>query len=291
MDGKAFGAHPYFGQQAALASMHGKEMAIAPPFAQFLNVTLCVPKDVDTDSFGTFSGDIPRTGTAAETVRKKARYGMALEGLPYGLASEGSFGPHRWFPIVAEHHELLIWIDDQLGFELVEQILSTDTNYDSMITSRFGGMDDFLSRVRFPSHALIVRPVAPKADSCPVWKGLRDRKQLEEAIRHASMLSQDGNALVQTDMRAHHNPARMKVIRQLAEKLAFRLQCRCQQCGSPGWGVVERLPGLPCSECGTPTDLIVAEIEGCVRCDYQEHRRPRDVHAHAPASRCPRCNP
>jgi len=48
---------------------------------------------VDTDQFGTFTGEVARTGAPADAARAKARLAMSVTGLPYGLASEASYGP------------------------------------------------------------------------------------------------------------------------------------------------------------------------------------------------------
>ena len=45
---------------------------------------------VDTDIFGTFTGEIERVGTPLETAIKKARLGIENTGNPYAIASEGS---------------------------------------------------------------------------------------------------------------------------------------------------------------------------------------------------------
>jgi hypothetical protein len=283
--------HPYYREAVALATMHGKERALALPFHRHLKVKLHIPQELNTDLLGTFSGERPRQGTPLETARKKARQGMQALGLPYGLASEGSFGPHRWIPLVAEHHELLIWIDDRRSFEVVEQQWSAKTNFESTVVREMEQLDAFLKRVGFPSHALLVRPHVAKRNPPPLWKGLCHFVSLEKAIREAADLSEDGAVQVETDMRAHMNPTRMQVLRQLGEEMAHRLHRRCPQCGTPGWGVVERIPGLPCSVCKTATQRIAVELEGCPICDYRERRGRRDGLLAASPAECPRCNP
>jgi hypothetical protein len=43
---------------------------------------------------------------------------------------------------------------------------------------------------------------------------------LEDSFLKFCRLSEDGNALVETDMRAHMNPTRMEVIKELADSFA-----------------------------------------------------------------------
>jgi len=62
----------YFsGKQAVLATMHGKERVIAP-LLEKTGLQLCVSGRVDTDLFGTFSGEIERPASQLETLRLKA---------------------------------------------------------------------------------------------------------------------------------------------------------------------------------------------------------------------------
>ncbi len=47
-----------------------------------------------------------------ETAVAKARLGMRQLGLPHGIASEGSFGPHPLVPFLAASTELIVLVDD-----------------------------------------------------------------------------------------------------------------------------------------------------------------------------------
>ena len=57
---------PYGGQRICLATHHGKERALAFPFAMGLGAKLEVC-DCDTDSLGTFSGEVQRLDDALST--------------------------------------------------------------------------------------------------------------------------------------------------------------------------------------------------------------------------------
>lgn len=74
--------------RAALGTMHGKEAALAPPLS-VLGITLIRP-EIDTDRFGTFTAEMPRSGTMADAARAKAKAAIAATGLSVGLASEGA---------------------------------------------------------------------------------------------------------------------------------------------------------------------------------------------------------
>jgi hypothetical protein len=270
--------HPYAGRRVALATQHGKERALAPPLARRLGLTVDAVA-IDTDAFGTFTGTVARAGTAAEAALAKARAGMAASGLPLGLASEGSFGPHPWLPFGAGGVETLAFVDPQRGLELTLSWVSRRTNFAHLDIADGGDIAPFLARIGFPAHALVVK----SADGAVLATGVQDMGAL-------SGLAWPGNRL-ETDMRAHMNPTRMAAIRALAGRLAARLAMLCPACGCPGFGQVDVLRGLPCSSCSQPTQGVMAIIDGCNACGHRETRpRPDGVNAASPAA-CDWCNP
>ena len=64
-----FLASRYQGAVAALATRHGKEAAVAPAMAEALGLEIMVPAELDTDSLGTFTGELPRPASMRETAR------------------------------------------------------------------------------------------------------------------------------------------------------------------------------------------------------------------------------
>lgn len=277
---------------------------MALPFNAGLGLKLSFAEEVDTDLLGTFTGEVERRGTPRETVSAKARLGMEALGLPLGLASEGSFGPHPLLLFVPGTEELMVFIDDELGIEVCERLVSTETNYASVSAASIDNLQGFLGRVKFPSHALIVRANQPQSvvsvgsgaalnetGAGKIFKGLRSLDQLEQAIKLCRTESGDGLALVQTDMRAHMNPTRMRLIRKLAIKLTRRLQKPCELCQCPGWGLTGVEPGLPCGLCGFPSDAARFEIYSCPRCEHKAKLPRQDGLTHVDPGACQRCNP
>ncbi len=273
---------------AALGTMHGKEAALAPPLAR-LGVALLVPEGLDTDRFGTFTGDVGRPGTMEETARAKAHAAIAATGLAHGLASEGAYGPHPTLPFAAAGLEILLWRDEARGFEVVERLMDDSPVYDHSAAATADELAAFLARVRFPETALVVAPLSDRT-SAP-FKGVRDADTLQDCLRDAARRSECGRAFVQTDMRAHMNPRRMATIGRLAERLAGRLATACGSCGAPGWGLLRTETGLPCSWCGGPTILVSHEVHGCAACGAEARRSRPDKLAEADPGCCPRCNP
>jgi len=284
-------AGPYRGRTAALATQHGKERVVARPLRAALGLSVTVPAEINTDLLGTFTGDVRRTGTPREVAIRKARLGMSASGLRLGLASEGSFGPHPLIPFLsASDYELLVFVDDEIGFTVVEGILTEVTNFGQAEARTIDDLADFLPLARFPSHALTTRPnEGLKPDL--LFKGLADHAALAHAVQCCAAASADGLAHVETDMRAHVNPTRQTAIRQVAFRLARRLAALCPSCGTPGWGGTGVERGLPCKACGSPTELIRHEIFGCARCEHQVLKPRGDGVHYAEENFCPCCNP
>jgi len=277
----------YRGTRIAVGTRHGKERQFAPAFRSVLGAQLLTPPDLDTDRFGTFTGETPRSGAAADAARGKARLAMDCTGLPYGLASEASYGvlPGGWFG----HEELVVFCDDGLGIEVL-------TGHRSATVP---GPGHRVSDPRelpgacvagLPMQALTVRPagVDPAGGGVESVKGITDTDTLTSAVAAAVASSPDGLAVVEPDLRAHHNPSRRRVLRRLAVGLARRLATGCPACGTPGFGRVDARPGLPCRLCQRPTALPSSEIHACVSCS---HQLIRAVSGDADPAVCPSCNP
>ncbi len=282
--------HPYQGRQLALATKHQKQRVLGPPLRVTVGLELCVPVDLDTDLLGTFSGEVDRQGPPRAVALRKARLGMTATGLPLGLASEGSFGPHPQLVVVPADQELLAFVDDELGFEIVEQMVSTETNFAYHAARKVEDLKDFLTQARFPSHGLVVRPNSGLQPG-HLFKGITQFDRLKHAVEDCAAASADGLAHVETDMRAHMNPTRRRVLHELATALGRRLATLCPKCRTPGWGLVELVRGLPCEWCGGETDLVRAEVHGCPRCAYRASHPRSDGLRVASPDNCPWCNP
>ncbi len=269
----------YRGRQAVLATKHHKEEAIRGPF-KTVGIDVVVPEGLDTDALGTFSGEIEREGTLGEVVARKARLGMAAAGSALGIASEGSFRPHAELDFQVGSHELLCLVDDENDVVLIEDLFTFDTNFGNAKVSRFGDLEEFLERARFPSHALIAAPndrikighdnrVRLVLDDVPeqqLFKGIAVADELAEVVARCAAMSADGLVHIETDMRAHLNPTRMRNIGRLAFRMAHRLLQTCPDCGAPGWGNVETRRGMGCSSCGDWNPEAVEAREGCQHC-------------------------
>lgn len=246
---------------------------------------------IDTDKLGTFTGEISRIGTMREVAIAKARLGIGATGIPIGIASEGSYGPHPSIPFISCGIELMLLVDTERDIIVTEQLVDLAPIYDHIITADIAGLTEFLKRIHFPDHAVIARSNIPKHATTLIHKGLRTSEALATAIADCFASSSDRRALVQTDMRAHMNSTRMAVLGRLAVMLTDRLATLCPACGSPGYGQIHVETGLPCEWCGSPTAMVRHQNFGCVVCDHLEKRPRSDGLTRADPGHCLECNP
>jgi hypothetical protein len=269
---------------------HNKCIALAQPFFDTLGANI-IEYPLDTDAMGTFSGEVDRNGTSLECARNKCL--RALEKIvdtEYCIASEGSFGPHPFIPFLPCDHEILYFIDVKNDFHLYMTHLSTKTNYQMKSISSFQELESFAELAKFPTHALILRP-EDRSTKSPIYKGIDNKDLLQESFSQSLKHSSNKRVWVETDMRAHLNPSRMLVIKELATMFAQRLLTLCPLCNTPGWGKVRIESGLECSVCSLRTELIKHEIFGCTKCDYEEIMWRSDGIKKAGPENCEYCNP
>jgi len=277
----------YSGQKIALLTQHGKEQVIAPVLDPVLGCRVLRVANYDTDLMGTFTREIPRVGMQIEAARKKARMGMNLSGLPLGLASEGSFGPDPFVGAFPWNLELLIFIDDLRNLEILG-VSQNKGNFFHLLASEWTAVETFARGAGFPNQHLVMRPEGE--NDSRIRKGITTWTDLENAFKWALEESENGQVFLETDARAHANPVRMENIRLASEDLLRKIRSICPVCGTPGFWVIERIPGLPCGNCGGNTQEILAEVHGCLKCDHRvKHERTDQKHANP--AHCNYCNP
>lgn len=278
--------HPLRGRCVAIATMHGKERAIAPPLATRLGAIAVVPAGFDTDAFGTFTGEIARRGSPRDAARAKAAAAMAATGLDAAIASEGTFGPHPAAPLLPLAAEFLLLVDARSGLEVEAEDVGTETNWAGTVVRDLAEAEAFGARIGFPDHQLVLRVAGEPAAT---RRGIASRDELAAAL--AESLRHGGRVEASADMRADRNPTRMRAIARAAERLAARAATACPDCGWFGFGQVRAERGLPCALCGEPTDLLLAFVDGCARCPATLLRPRPDGAATADPGSCPQCNP
>lgn len=272
--------------QIALATKHGKLAQLAPAFERIPEFEL-VLAEIDTDEFGTFSGEIPRTLTPKDAAIAKARAGALAAGWDFGLASEGSIGRHPQFPWVNADQEVLALVCLSKDFAVVETFVSTEIFAKAESISapeQFAGIGE---RFDLPQHAVIVSWQV--GGQTQVRKGITRAVELEDLLE--GLLAQGASAIkVETDLRAMHSPSRQRNIVRCAEKLVARIASRCPLCHEIGWGRIGFEYGLPCSDCFEIVEAVAhSERFGCVACDH--HETVSLGLATIDAARCNFCNP
>jgi hypothetical protein len=274
---------------AVLGTMHGKERVIAPRLKSALGLEVIVPDHFDTDRFGTFTRDVKRWGTQIEAARQKALQAMERSGQAIGIASEGSFYPYPNFPIVTCNREIVLLFDTVNHLEIVGQAISTDTNHAHQTVTTIEAALSFAETIGFPEHGLVVMFDRDSSERETIFKGINDEQVLIKIIE--KVLDKNGRAHIETDMRAMHNPTRMKAIEQATDNLVHKLNQLCPHCSWPGFDVIERRSGLPCRLCHFPTPLIQMEIYGCNQCAYREEKPFPNGEERADPMYCEYCNP
>jgi hypothetical protein len=274
---------PYSGRTITFATMHGKEQLASEPFHTTLGANVIAPLGLDTDQWGTFAGDVPRTMQPHDAARTKVRQGMQLAGTTLGLASEGSF--RTTFGAIVENMELLLFVDDDLGMELVEGTITTSPILGGRRIHSADEALDYARAVGFPGQGVIVQSTVD--NQLAAHKNLSDFQHLEETV--TALLGAQASVLMLPDYRAHRSPTRAQTIRQLCTQMARRLATECPECRAPGFGHVDVEHGVPCESCHTPTRLIAADIHGCAACTKRA-RIPRGQ-GRADPQWCDLCNP
>jgi len=274
-------------RKLVIATMHGKEKVIAPLLERALGVTCIVPDMLNTDLLGTFTGEREREDDPLTTVRKKCLQAMELTGCDLGIANEGSFGPHPSLYFIGADDELVLFIDKKNNLEIIARELSTETNFSYKEISNEKELLDFANQVLFPSHGLILRK--SRQEPIDIVKGITDNSTLLNVYR--AMASKYTVVCAETDMRAHFNPTRMKVIETAAQKLIEKIQSTCPQCEIPGFSITDAKTGLRCDVCGSPTRSVLAYIYQCTHCGFSKEKiYPHNKQTEDPMY-CDRCNP
>jgi len=258
-----------------IATKHHKESVIAPLFwKEFRNY--CFTSDAfDTDSLGTFSGEIDRKEDALTTLREKCIIANKATNCDLVIASEGA------------NEELIMLKDFKNKIEIVAKEISMETNFNGKLITNEADLLEFAEKVNFPSHAIILKP--EETNYSKIIKGITDKNIL---LNSYNELKQEFNSVyAETDMRALFNPTRMKVIEKVTHKLVEKIKSLCPKCDFPGFDIVNAIPGLLCKNCSLPTRSTLSYLYKCEKCCFEkELMYPRGIKFEDPTF-CDYCNP
>lgn len=279
--------HFFKNRELVLASMHSKEIVMQPILEKRLGVSVIIPKGINTDKLGTFTGEVERKDDPLTTLRNKCLMAMEMTNSDLAAASEGSFGAHPSAFFAHANDELVMFLDTKHNLEVVARELTMETNFNGSSIESEKQLKDFANKALFPSHKLILRNGENKKEK--IVKGIGDWDEL--LIAYNEIVEEYGQVYAETDMRAMHNPTRMRVIAKATTNLVDKLSSLCPKCQTPGFSVTKVLPGLPCQLCDQPTRSTLAHISTCVHCHYSSERKyPNDKKQENPMY-CDHCNP
>lgn len=238
----------------------------------------------ETDSLGTFSGEIPRTLTILETLEQKCRLGFNHSKDSLLLATEGSFGPHSLFPWVTQHQESFILFDQESDCKFYYHFTSQLTNFQVASIQTEQLLVEFCHRIKFPSHGIILKKTID--DEVEIFKDIFDWKTLVSVYRTLG-----NNVMVESDMRAMNNPTRMANIRIGFSNFLKHLQSECPMCHYPGFSQKKVERGLPCEWCNSPTESILCSIHICEFCQHEVVNGNPNGKSKEDPMYCLNCNP
>lgn len=254
----------FAGRKLVIATKHSKERVIAPHLERALGVSCFVASDLDTDQLGTFSGEVQRELDPLAAAVLKCEMAMDQTGCDLAVASEGSFGPHPALYFVSADDEMLVLVDRANNLQIAARALSTETNFNARDVASENELMAFAQEVGFPAHGLILRRSQTSFEG--IIKGITSAHDLRDGFNR--LMSEYGRVYVETDMRAHLNPTRMKVIEEATLNLLDKLGSLCPQCQTPGYSVTQAKKGLPCGLCGMPTATVRSHVYTCTHCAF-----------------------
>lgn len=275
------------GRKIIVATKHHKEKVMAPSLKKELGLECVVSKDLDTDEFGTFSGEIERLNDPIKTARLKCHKAMEQSGCDIAIANEGSFGPHPSILFIPADSELVLLVDKKNKLEFIVREISTKTNFNGAEISSYKELQEFSISVLFPSHGMILRKSKDFKEN--IYKGITKTKDLKKAYNE--LMYNYGSVYAETDMRALYNPTRMEVIENAVQKLITKIKTPCPKCNMPGFSITDAKSGLNCENCGLPTRSTLSHILSCQSCGFTKEK----IHPHGKVSEdpmyCDVCNP
>ncbi|MFM7363261.1 MAG: DUF6671 family protein [Cuspidothrix sp.] len=276
---------------AVIATMHHKEKVIAPILKESLGINIIVPENFNSDIFGTFTREIKRPDKQIATAKLKAKQALLMTGETIAIASEGSFSPHPSFPFIYANREVIVFLDQELDLEIIGEVFSTETNFNHQVINSLLEAEEFASRSGFPDHGLVVWFDKNDQQEIEIIKGINTKQKLADAVKFGLNNSLHGKLHIETDMRALHNPTRMKNIGIATQDLVQKINSQCPQCLTLGFTITDKIPGLPCQICSYPSSLTLAVVYKCKKCGFQQQKLFPNGQQFADPSLCEYCNP
>ncbi|WP_417371819.1 DUF6671 family protein [Gelidibacter japonicus] len=285
---KKFNGYKIFkGRTLIIATMHHKEKVIAPILEKELGVYCKTVPNLNTDTFGTFTGEVERKENAMVTVKAKALAALERTTETLVIASEGSFGAHPSCFFMSADEEMVILLDKKNNIEIRGRHLTTETNFNHQEIKNINDMKEFESRIGFPDHGIILKTKGRTVEE-RIFKNFPSSVSLRSKVNE--LLQGNKTITAETDMRAMNNPTRMKAIEKAVIDLVSNVKSICPKCNAPGFSVSAVVRGLRCSLCNLPTKSVKGYIYMCEICDFSCEREKENITQEDPTY-CDFCNP
>lgn len=274
-----------------LFTMHEKERAVAPALQQHWGIQCVVPTGINTDLYGTFSGEIARVGSQEHAA--EAKLAAASQQFPeedFLLVSEGAFYPHPDSPFITVNTELLLLWDKRHDLRIRAWHTSLDTRARTQVLQREDEIASTLEAFSFPDFGVVLSRMDQEV-LIESKKDFSDPEELKRCFRTWKQQFPQHLIRLSHDLRAHRNPLRMAHIEQTAKELMQHMNRICPNCDLPGFTPVAAIRGLRCAVCAMPTRVTRAIQFRCSSCSHETEQPPEHAPAAADPMYCDRCNP
>ncbi len=206
-----------------VATKHKKEQIVKPLFEREFGCHVDV-LEIDTDAYGTFTGEKKRRGAQMDIAKKKAFDAARRFGKRFVLASEGSFFPDpNSFGFLILNVEVVVLYDAHADYFYIGEHVTHDV---CAKKSDIRSLNDFYTFIKdMPQdqqYILSYRTLFLLGKKVFIKHALV--QQVPEIL--TSLLSRRGvmNIVIETDMRAHRNALRKHAIQKATEKLIEHLR-------------------------------------------------------------------
>ena len=279
----------FAGRTLYIATMHGKEQVIVPLVTEAFWCSCALVEWIDTDQFGTFTREVKRPWDMLFTARAKIRCAMEKTGADLVIASEWSFGPYRAFPLVQANYELTVLYDRIHDREILGHYETVETNLNATYVSSVDEALAFAESIWFPEHGIIVR--RRKEKSRWLYKEIPTKDALIDCCKKLFKRPLTSKIYLETDMRAHKNPTRLRAIAGSTKNLIEAASCLCPECQRP-WFVVTGYEGNRiCVGCWRKTEFPTHQLKQCQWCHFVEREVLVFEKPYIEPSECSICNP
>ena len=243
-------------QRVALITKHHKARWIAPYLAP-LGYEVFESSLFDTDTLGTFSGEVERTLSPMDAALAKAKKACELTQTDWGVGSEGSFGGGPAPGMINWNDELLCLHQASTGITIYAHAAGPTSVQELTLDGKVPLKQKLLG---LPDQLWILRTEKS------IEKGL-SAEQLLDSLKHIDSSSK--KIKIEPDLRAMNCPQRQKMIAKAAEDLIRRLSETCPKCDAFNFVIKEKQSGLPCTLCTLPTEQAKSWTRICDGCSYR----------------------